>query len=449
LKKPFIKFNLKLILLILRRKQSIFMQKINLKYGKSQISFEFSAAQFEVLENTKQNRALSDAEIGARFDNPIDSKPLEEIINAGESVLIVVPDATRQVACGQIINLLVRRLIANGTQPFEIKIIFATGIHRQVTTDEKKEILTPFIFQRIKTLDHRAKDLMQAAGLDSKQFINYGEINGAPIELNRALIEHDHVILIGGISFHYFAGFTGGRKLICPGLASERTIAATHALAFDCETKSRRSGVGTGILKGNAVHEAFIEVAAKINPSFSFNTIVNDKGEAVEMFCGDWISSHEKACEFYAAQNLIKIQEKRDLVIVSCGGFPFDLNLIQAHKALETASHACTEGGQIIFLAECADGLGRNDFLEWFEAENSRKLAENLCRKYQVNGQTAWSLLEKAEKFDIKIITSLSENEIRKMRLQKIIFSSELPKNFDKNQRGYILPFGAKYFIRN
>lgn len=426
-----------------------FMPKINLKYGKSDISFEYSEEQFEILGISKEKPPLSDAEIGERFDNPIASKPLEDIINAGQSVLIVVPDATRQVACGQIINLLVRRLIANGTQPFEIKIIFATGIHRPVTADEKKEILTPFIFQRIKTLDHRAKDLMQAAGLDSKQFINYGEINGAPIELNRALSEHDHVILIGGISFHYFAGFTGGRKLICPGLASEQTIAATHALAFDCKTKSRRTDVGTGILNGNAVHEAFIKAASKINPSFVFNTIVNDKGEAVEMFCGDWIKSHEAACEFYAKENTVEIQKKRDLVIVSCGGFPFDLNMIQAHKALETASHACTEGGQIIFLAECADGLGRNDFLEWFEAENSAKLAENLCRKYQVNGQTAWSLLEKAEKFDIKIITSLSENETRKMRLQKIKFSSEFPEKFDKSQRGYIIPFGAKYFIRN
>ena len=94
--------------------------------------------------------------------------------------------------------------------------------------------------------------------------------------------------------------------------------------------------------------------------------------------------------------------------------------MIQAHKALEMASHACLNGGTIIFFAECADGLGRNDFLKWFEAETSENLAENLCANYQVNGQTAWSLLKKSERFDIKIITSLSENETRKMRLQKI-----------------------------
>lgn len=424
------------------------MPTIELRYGKTQIPFEYDENRFKILGFEKHLPPLTDAEIGTHFDNPIDSKPLEEIISEGESVLIVVPDATRQTACGQVVNLLVRRLIANGTMPFNISIIFATGIHRKVTTEEKRELLTPFIFQRIKTLDHTAKDLMQIAGLDSEQFANFGEIGGTPIKLNRALTEHDHVIIVGGITFHYFAGFTGGRKLICPGLASEKTISATHRLAFDCETKSRRAGIGTGILDGNAVHEAFMQVAGKINPSFSINTITNDKGEATEIFCGDWIAAHRAGCEFYAANHTIEIAEKRDLVIVSCGGFPYDLNMIQAHKALETASLACNDGGTIVFLAECADGLGRSDFLNWFKAENSAQLAENLCANYQVNGQTAWSLLRKAERFDIQIVTSLDETETRPMRLHKARSLEEVLNNLDKNTKGYILPFGAKFLIK-
>jgi nickel-dependent lactate racemase len=424
------------------------MPIIELRYGKTRIPFEYDENQFEILGDEKQFSPLTDAEIGARLDNPIDSKPLEEIVNEGESVLIVVPDATRQTACGQVVNLLVRRLIANGTLPFNISIIFATGIHRKVTADEKRELLTPFIFQRIKTIDHNAKDLMQIAGLGSKQFVSFGEINGAPIELNKALTEHDHVIIVGGITFHYFAGFTGGRKLICPGLASAQTISATHRLAFDCETKTRATGVGTGILDGNAVHEAFMQVTAKINPSFSINTIVNDKGDAVELFCGDWIGAHRRACEFHAANHTIEIAEKRDLVIVSCGGAPHDLNMIQAHKALETASHACNGGGTIIFLAECSDGLGREDFLNWFEAETSVQLAENLCAHYQVNGQTAWSLLRKAERFNIQSITSLPANETRRMRLQKANSPDEILAGNREKQKGYIVPFGAKYLIK-
>ncbi|HEX8733959.1 MAG TPA: nickel-dependent lactate racemase [Pyrinomonadaceae bacterium] len=416
------------------------MPNIQLRYGKTHIPFDYDETRFRVLGNEKPDAPLSDVEIGAKLDNPFDSKPLEEIVNQGETVLIVVPDATRRTASGQIVNLLVRRLIANGTPAHDIRIIFATGIHRAVTEEEKREILTPFIAQRIKTLDHNARDLVQ--------LLKLGETaDGIPIQLNRALTEHDRVIVVGGVTFHYFAGFTGGRKLICPGLASSRTINETHRLAFDCETKSRRKGVGPGLLKGNPVHEAFAEVVAKINPAFSINTFVNDRGEAIDLFCGDWRAAHEKACEIYAARNTIQIAEKREIVIVSCGGFPFDINLIQAHKALETASKACADGGTIIFLAECADGLGRKDFLNWFEAENSERLAEKLCASYQVNGQTAWSLLKKAENFDVRIITSLPESETRRMRLRKALSLDEILSGIDENAKGYIVPFGAKFLI--
>jgi len=413
------------------------MPVINLKYGRTEIPFDYDDSRFQILEAKAESRALSDAELGNKLDTPIGSKTLEEIVNPGETVLVVVPDATRQTACGQVINLVVRRLIAGGTEPFDIRIIFATGIHRLVTTTEKVEILTPFIAQRVKSLDHGPRDLMQ--------ILHLGETsNGIPVELNRALVEHDHVILLGGVTFHYFAGFTGGRKLICPGLAASKTIAATHKLAFDCERKDRRDGVGTGLLDGNAVHEAFVEAASKINVSFCVSTIVNDSGEAVDLFCGDWIESHRAACDAYAADHAIEIADKRDLVIVSCGGYPHDLNLIQAHKALDAASNACSEGGTIVFVAECSQGLGRDDFLTWFESENSDALAAGLCESYQVNGQTAWSLMRKAERFDIRIITSLIAQSSEAMRLTPMQSLNRAIAKTSKSSEGYILPFGAK-----
>jgi len=416
------------------------MPTIDLNYGRTSIPLEYDATRFEILGKTSHSSPLSDVEIGERLDQPIDSLSLEEIVEPGQTVLIVVPDATRQTGCGQVVNLVVRRLIANGTAPNEIRIIFATGIHRKVTEEEKSAILTPFIAQRIKTLDHDPRDLMQIMGL--------GETSGGiPIELNRALVEHDHVIIIGGVTFHYFAGFTGGRKLICPGLGSSRTISESHKLAFDCTSKTRREGVGTGKLDGNAVNEAFMEIVAKAAPSFAINTIVNDAGGAVELFCGDWKTSHRAACDAYAAQHTIRITEKRDLVIVSCGGYPLDLNLIQAHKALEAASQACNDGGTIVLLAECSDGLGRDDFLKWFDAETSASLAEMLCEKYQVNGQTAWSLLRKAERFDVRIVTSLDASQVGKMRLKKIDLAVVASLVVENKQSGYIFASGAKFLV--
>ncbi|MEP6704734.1 MAG: nickel-dependent lactate racemase, partial [Acidobacteriota bacterium] len=350
------------------------------------------------------------------------------------------PDATRRTACGQVINLLVRRLIANGTVPHEMTVIFATGIHRPVTDEEKGEILTPFIAQRIKTLDHNPRDLMQIMRL--------GETSGGiSVELNRTLRQFDHVVPIGGVAFHYFAGFTGGRKLICPGLGSAKTISATHKLAFDCEKKTRRAGVGTGRLDGNAVHESFVEAASFIKPSFSVSTIVNDTGEATDLFCGDWITSHRAAADAYAERNTIRIEEKRDLVIVSCGGFPYDINIIQAHKALEAASRACNEGGTIMLIAECLEGMGRSDFLNWFAVENSEALGERLCESYQVNGQTAWSLLRQAEASQIKVLTNLAVDECELLRMQKV--DANAIQNLIDGSNGYILPFGARSLIQS
>lgn len=413
------------------------MSSIDLKYGRASLTLEYNSDRFEILGAASNVTSLTDGEIGDKLDQPINSKPLDEIISSGESVLIVVPDATRQTGSGQIVNLVVRRLIANGAAPHEITIIFATGIHRKVTAEEKGAILTPFILQRIKTLDHDPRDLMQ--------IVRLGETSGGiSVELNRAAVEHDHVIAVGGVTFHYFAGFTGGRKLICPGLASSQTISATHKLAFDCETLSRREGVDTGLLDGNAVHEAFVEAAAFAPPSFSINTITNDDGTIADLFCGDWLGSHRSACDAYADQHSISISEKRDVVIASCGGYPYDVNVIQAHKALEAASHACKDGGMIVLLAECSDGLGRDDLLNWFEAGQSDALAKRLCKKYQVNGQTAWSLLRKAERFDVRIYTELDDATVEKMDLKKIEAGELSAFAGNINAQGYIMPQGAK-----
>jgi nickel-dependent lactate racemase len=412
------------------------MPAVELKYGRTSLSLDQVGARFDILASDHHSAALSDAEIGQRLDQPIASTVLEEIIEPGSRVLLVVPDATRQSGCSQIVNLVVRRLIANGTAPGDINIVFANGIHRPVSDDEKRELLTPFIYQRIRTLNHNASDPL-------KNF-RVGETSGGiSVEVDWVLTEFDHVVIIGGVTFHYFAGFTGGRKLICPGLASAKTIAATHKLAFDCRKKDRRAGVGTGLLDGNAVHEAFVEAASKIKIAFAINTIVDDAGNMIDIFCGDWIESHREACRHFASGYTVEIAEKRDIVIASCGGYPMDINMIQAHKTLDAAAAACNPGGTIILLAECEDGLGRGDFADWFSAGTSEELAERLCENYAVNGQTAWSLLRKAETFSVKLLTSLPDDICKKMRLSKLANIDEAISAAG-DSRGYIIPVGSK-----
>ncbi|HMO81619.1 MAG TPA: nickel-dependent lactate racemase [Pyrinomonadaceae bacterium] len=411
------------------------MAKIDLRYGSTSFGLEYDSNRFEILAPADEPNGLNDREIGELLDNPIGVSSLEESVPPRGSVLIVVPDATRKSAAGQIVNLLVRRLIANGTMPFDIGIIFATGIHRSVTEDEKQEILTPFIAQRVKTIEHKARDIAA--------FLNLGETSGGvPIELNRVLVEADHVITVGSVNFHYFAGFTGGRKLICPGLASQRTIAGTHRLAFDQERLARTEGVGPGRLDGNPVHEAFIEAASMVKVSYAVNTIVNDAGEATDVVCGDLYESHREACRRFAERNLISINEKRAVVVASCGGYPHDINMIQAHKTLEAATGACEPGGTIILLAECRDGMGRTDFLDWFGSEDSNRLAQRLAERYQVNGQTAWSLLRKAEEFDIRIVSRIAGSDAAKLRMSKWNSLAEALGGLPE-RKGYLIPNGS------
>lgn len=424
------------------------MKRTRLAYGTDEIEINQDLGDFEVLEPVSRNTApLDDVEIGQRLEAPINSPSVEDLVGSDDRVLLVVPDGTRRSGAGAVANLLVRRLISSGIAPYNIASIFATGIHRSVTEDEKKEILTPFLAQRLKTYNHVATDLMKKAGLESSNFTYRGTTeSGIDVWLNRILDDYDKVITIGSVGFHYFAGFSGGRKMICPGLASSETIEATHRHAFDFESKARREGVATGRLDGNPVHDAFMECVALAPPTFSINTLVDGKGAIEDMTCGHWIDSHRTACEMLLERNTVVIPEKRDVVIVSCGGAPSDMNVIQAHKSLESASAACNDGGTIVLLAECRDGLGKSDFLKWFSHGSSEGIAGALCENYEINGQTAWSLRTKTERYDVRMVSSLNPIDVRKMGMSPHeTLESALADLAGKS--GYLMPAGHQMLI--
>ena len=417
------------------------MTNIELAYGRGSVEFELDEDRFSVLTTTRYNTPpLSDFEIGAAFDSPIATPPLDEIAGADDSVLIVASDATRATASAQVVNLLVRRLVQAGVSPARMAVIFATGIHRPVSEKEQVELLSSFIVQRLRVLQHDPYDAGRLTTLGNTA-------SGVTVAVNSALKDFSRVFLTSGITFHYFAGFTGGRKSVCPGLASAKTIEATHMLALDFERGGRKRGVGTGLLDGNPVHEECERVASLVGPAFGINTIVDEEKRAAKVFCGDWRQAHRGACDYYLDQFSVTIPEKRDMIIVSCGGFPHDINLIQAHKALDMAALACNEGGTIVLLGECSDGLGRADFIKWFAVNNSRALEERLLNGYEVNGQTAWALLSKAERYRVFLVSELPEAQVRQMRMTPARTVAEALKQA-RGRSGYILPRGAALLPR-
>jgi len=218
-------------------------------------------------------------------------------------------------------------------------------------------------------------------------------------------------------------------------------------LALDFETGGRKEGVRAGALDGNAVHEECERVASLVAPAFSINTIVDEKKQATRLFCGDWRVAHRAACDYYLDHFSTRIPSKRDVVVVSSGGFPHDINLIQAHKALDMAALACNDAGTIVLLAECSDCLGRPDFLKWFDETDSRALAARLVNGYEVNGQTAWALLTKAERFRVCLVSELPPDDVRRMRMVPVRTIAEALAQAGSGD-GFIMPRGAAVLPR-
>lgn len=416
-------------------KHSSGTSRIDLNYGRGKVPFEYDSGMLSVLAGSISKRELRDSDFDTALDHPIDSLLLEERLHATDKVCIVVPDATRTAGTKRVVTILARRLNRIGLRNDQISILIGGGLHQLPTPKEIDWILGSDIPARFSVHLHDAKDTaaMVHLGVTSR---------GTPVDLNRRVVDADQVILVGALGFHYIAGFSGGRKALLPGCASERSVLAHHRLAFDFERLGQRAGVGTGILDGNPINENLEEAAAMLKPPFLVNTVVNETGEVVAAYVGHWRNAHHKGCEEYKALYGVGIESPRPFMVMSCGGLPSDINLIQSHKAIEHAVCALVEGGTMIVLAECSQGLGRDDFLDWFVPGGVRATALRLVKNYHVNGQTAWGLRSKAERFRILFVSSLNPSVVLKTGLEAHA-SLESALAATRSDHGHILPHGA------
>ena len=326
----------------------------------------------------------------------------------GEKVVIVTSDVTRPTGSEVYLPLLVARLNAAGVADRDIVIVIALGIHRKQSEAEHRRIVGE-LYGRIKVVDHDCDDPGALVYLGDTA-------RGIPVEINRTVAEADRLILTGAVTFHYFAGFGGGRKSLLPGVSSRRSCMASHfALLNKGEASGRHPKAVTGNLEGNPVHEAMIEACGMRPPDFILNTVLTPDKRILAAFAGDWRSAHLDGCRFYADSFSYPIARKSDLVVVSCGGFPKDINLIQAHKSMEYASRALKPGGVMILLAECRDGYGHATFFNWFRCASCQDLEAALRKRYEINGQTAWSVKEKAERFRVYLVSQLPPAEVAAM----------------------------------
>ena len=326
----------------------------------------------------------------------------------GDTVVIVTSDITRYTGSELYLPLLVDRLNRQGIADGDIEILIALGIHRKQTAQEHQKILGS-LFGRIRVADHECDDPAALVFIGTTS-------NGIGVSINRRAVEADHLILTGTIGFHYFAGFGGGRKSVLPGIASRAACMASHFAVLNPGEGSGKNHLAvTGNLEGNPVHRAMVEGCALAEPAFILNTVLTADKRIIAAFSGEWREAHEAGCDYYRRQFAYPLAKKCDLVIASCGGFPKDINLIQAHKAMEYGVQALTDGGVMILLAECRDGFGNGTFFNWFRHKHLDEFEAALRAGYEINGQTAYSLLQKAQRFRIILVSDFPSQQVEEL----------------------------------
>ncbi|WP_305045807.1 nickel-dependent lactate racemase [Geoalkalibacter sp.] len=387
------------------------MSVVELKYGHQTLAVELPGAR--VLRPRCPTPAAAPAElVRAALARPIGGPTLDTFLRPGEKVVIVTSDITRYTGSEHYLPVLVEHLNACGIADQDITVVVALGIHRAQSEAEHRKILGT-LHGRIRVVDHDCDDPAELVTLGETQ-------GGIPVSVNRRVAEAERVIVTGTVGFHYFAGFGGGRKGLVPGVASRATCMATHFGVFNPpEIGGKHPRAVTGVLDGNPVHEAILEAARMIRPGFLLNTLLSPSKEILEVFCGDLEQAHLAGCarcrEFYE----MALDEPADLVVVSCGGSPKDINFIQAHKALDYGVRALRPGGVLILLAACPDGFGNKTFFDWFRYQDLAEFEAALRQNYEINGQTAHATLSKARAYRVILVSELSAEQTAAMGMEK------------------------------
>ena len=288
--------------------------------------------------------------VEAALASPIGSEALEKLAEGKQNIVLIASDHTRPVPSKVLVPPMLKA-IRQGNPNANITILIATGCHRGTTKDELVEKFGPEIVANENIVIHDCAD--------ENNMVTIGTLpSGGCLRINRVAAEADLLISEGFIEPHFFAGFSGGRKSVLPGIAAKETVYWNHNAEFIASPLAR-----TGILDGNPIHRDMIYAARAAKLAFICNVVINAKHEVVGAFAGDCEQAHVAGTEFLKA--LCQCQKApADIVITSNNGYPLDQNIYQAVKGMTAGEATCNEGGVIIMVAACNDGHGGESFME-------------------------------------------------------------------------------------
>lgn len=336
--------------------------KISIPYGRKHLEAEISDSNLLGVFTSSVPAPAPDpiAEVERALDAPIGSPKLEELAVNKRTAVLILSDHTRPVPSKVMVPSMLARL-RKGNPDIKITLLIATGCHRPTRREELIEKLGEEIVNNEHIVCHESTDDAMMADIGVLP-------SGGRLLLNRLAVEADLLISEGFIEPHFFAGFSGGRKSILPGIASKETVLANHCSEFIADSKSR-----TGILEGNPIHKDMVYAADRSGLAFILNVVIDPEKRVVRAFAGAHREAHEAGCKFLSGLCRARIPEA-DIVITSNGGYPLDQNVYQSVKGMTAGEAVCRSGGVIILCASCADGHGGEAFYKSLSSASSPKV---------------------------------------------------------------------------
>ena len=313
------------------------------------------------------------------LENPIGTKRLREMAKGKKSAVIVVNDITRPTATYKLLPFLIQELKDGGMKEEQVQFLVATGTHRDNTKEELEGMLGKEVVQRFKVVNHHCQD--------DSIMVDLGKTSGGiPVVINRLFWEAELKITTATIAPHQSAGFSGGRKSVLPGIASLATLKEHHGFGM------RSNKPAMGWVEGNPFHINALEAAKMAKTDFILNTVQNDRKEFTQVVAGDvekaWLEGVKTSREIFE----VKVPRPADIVITTPGGFPKDIDLYQSQKSMASSGLVVKEGGTVILLAECKDGVGARGFYEWMSAATCpQDVIDRFIREgYSIGASKAW-----------------------------------------------------------
>ncbi|MBN1318680.1 MAG: nickel-dependent lactate racemase [Anaerolineales bacterium] len=339
-----------------------------------------------------EEQLLSEGEIVRRaLATPIDSPCLRQLVRPGQRVAIVASDLTRPCPSEKLLPPVLDDLTAAGIPDRDITIVAALGLHRPMTEEELERMVGTEVYNRIRVINHNPEDTV-ALGRTRR---------GTPVQFFRPVVEAGARICLGNIEFHYFAGYSGGAKAILPGCASRAAITANHAMMVETNATGGR-------IEGNPVRADLEEGVAMLGVDFILNVMVGPDHQIKAAVAGEVTAAHRKGCEWVSRRGKVTLPRAADIVLVSAGGFPKDINLYQAQKALDNAAYAVRNGGAIILLAECIEGFGNPIFETWLrETSSPDEILKRIQAEFILGGHKAAAVATVLKRTRVYLVSSL------------------------------------------